>query len=59
MKRITTVFLALTFISSLAFAQDRTAGFDATKMRRTEKRLSADDFKGRGPVTDGGKRAAQ
>ncbi len=59
MKRITTVFLALTFISSLAFAQDRTASFDANKMRARVKRLSADDFEGRGPGTDGGKRAAQ
>ncbi|MBK6748438.1 MAG: M28 family peptidase [Acidobacteria bacterium] len=59
MKRITAVFLTLTFISSLAFAQDRTASFDANKMRERVKRLSADDFEGRGPGTDGGKRAAQ
>ncbi|MGB5014049.1 MAG: hypothetical protein WBO68_08445, partial [Pyrinomonadaceae bacterium] len=59
MKRITAVFLTLTFISSLAFAQDRTASFDANKMRARVKRLSADDFEGRGPGTDGGKRAAQ
>ena len=59
MKRITALFVTLTFISSLALAQDRSASFDPNKMRERVKRLSADDFEGRGPGTDGGKRAAQ
>ena len=59
MKRITVLFVILTFLSSFANSQDRTASFDAKKMRERVKRLSADDFEGRGPGTDGGKRAAQ
>jgi len=59
MKRITALFVIFTFVASFAFAQDRTASFDANKMRERVKRLSADDFEGRGPGTDGGKRAAQ
>lgn len=43
----------------MAFGQERTASFDGTKMRERVKRLSADDFEGRGPGTAGGKRAAQ
>ena len=59
MKRIIALFLLLTFISTFVFAQDRTASFDANKMRERVKRLSADDFEGRGPGTEGGKLAAQ
>lgn len=59
MKRITAVFLTLTFVWSAAFTQDRSSSFDANKMRERVKRLSADDFEGRGPGTDGGRRAAQ
>ncbi|MEP6787725.1 MAG: M28 family peptidase [Acidobacteriota bacterium] len=59
MKRITALFLLFTFVSSFLFAQDRTASFDADKMRERVKRLSADDFEGRGPGTEGGRRAAQ
>ena len=59
MKKITAVLLLITFISTLVFAQDRTASFDESKMRERVKRLSADDFEGRGPGTDGGQRAAQ
>ena len=58
MKRIPALFLLLTFVSTFVFGQDRTASFDANKMRERVKRLSADDFEGRGPGTDGGKRAA-
>ena len=58
MKNLTALFLLLTFISTFVFAQDRTASFDANKMRERVKRLSADDFEGRGPGTDGGKLAA-
>lgn len=59
MKRIVTLFLLITFSSTVLFSQDRTADFDANKMRERVKRLSADDFEGRGPGTDGGHRAAQ
>jgi len=43
----------------MLFAQDMSAKFDGQKMRERVIRLSADDFEGRGPGTDGGKRAAQ
>lgn len=59
MKRIAALFLLITFVSTLGFAQDRSSEFDANKMRERVKRLSADDFEGRGPGTAGGKRAAQ
>jgi len=59
MKRITALLLTLTFISSIGIAQNRTASFDENRIRERVKRLSADDFEGRGPGTEGGKRAAQ
>ncbi|MBP6004710.1 MAG: M28 family peptidase [Pyrinomonadaceae bacterium] len=59
MKKVVSFLLLVTFCFSAAFAQDRTASFDADKMRERVKRLSADDFEGRGPGTDGGKRSAQ
>ena len=59
MKRITALFLLFAFVSSFVSAQDRTAGFDGNKMLERVKRLSADDFEGRGPGTAGGRRAAQ
>lgn len=59
MKKITALFLLVTFASTFAFGQDRTADFDAKVMRERVKRLSADDFEGRGPGTAGGRRAAQ
>src|SRR5438045_3856400 len=43
----------------MAPAQELTARFDQNEIRETVKRLSADDFEGRGPGTEGGKRAAQ
>ncbi len=49
----------LTFVTTVVFAQDRTSSFDANRMRERVIRLSRDDFEGRGPGTDGGKRAAQ
>lgn len=58
-KRIIALTLIFTFSLLLVFAQDRTASFDENKMRERVKRLSADDFEGRGPGTDGGRRAAQ
>ncbi|MEQ1606686.1 MAG: M28 family peptidase [Pyrinomonadaceae bacterium] len=59
MKRITVLFVIFTFVVSFVFAQDRTSDFDANKMRERVKTLSADDFEGRGPGTDGGRRAVQ
>ncbi len=44
---------------SFAFGQDRSSLFDAAKLKERVKRLSADDFEGRGPGTAGGKRSAQ
>ena len=59
MKRSFT-FILLVAIAALGLtAQDRTASFDADKMRERVKRLSDDDFEGRGPGTEGGRRAAQ
>ena len=59
MKKLTVLFLLCAFFSSFVFTQDRTMEFSADKMRERVKRLSADDFEGRGPGTAGGKRAAQ
>lgn len=58
MKLIISTILIAAF-TALAFGQDQTASFDGAKMRERVKRLSADDFEGRGPGTAGGKRAAQ
>jgi len=58
MKRVITIFILCVFCAP-AFAQDRSASFDADKMRERVKTLSADDFEGRGPGTEGGKKAAQ
>ncbi len=59
MKQITSLLLIFTFCFTAIFSQDRTSSFDSKKMIERVKRLSADDFEGRGPGTDGGKRAAQ
>src|SRR5215471_2848474 len=59
MKKIVSFLLLLLFISPVFPAPDRTKDFDQAKMRERVKRLSADDFEGRGPGTEGGKRAAQ
>ena len=58
MKRVITLIIFCAFYLPV-FAQDRTASFDAEKMRERVKRLSADDFEGRGPGTEGGKKAAK
>ncbi len=58
MKRITGLFVLITFVSSFGFAQDRSGAFDANKMRERVKRLSADEFEGRGPGNEGSKKAA-
>ncbi len=59
MKKITILFLLVVFLINAAIGQDLTKNFDAAKMRERVKRLSSDDFEGRGPGTDGGKKAAQ
>src|SRR6187401_75431 len=57
-KTITLSFL-LAIFASLAPGQDYMSKFDPVKIRERVIRLSADDFEGRGPGTEGGKRAAQ
>ena len=58
MKTIAAILLLLSFSFNL-MAQDRTASFNADKMRERIKRLSADEFEGRGPGAPGGLKAAQ
>jgi len=58
MKRAITLFLFCAFCLPVV-AQDRTASFDSDKMRERVKVLSSDNFEGRGPGTEGGKKAAQ
>jgi hypothetical protein len=57
-NRVASLLLIVLFCSPI-FSQDYTSRFDAAKMRARVIRLSADDFEGRGPGTEGGKRAAQ
>lgn len=57
--KIFNFLLVVAFVSQSVFAQDLTKNFSAETMRERVKRLSADDFDGRGPGTEGGKRAAQ
>ena len=59
MKKLTIWLIIIALFVPLAGAQGLTASFDAAKMRERVIRLSADDFEGRGPGTEGGKRAAQ
>jgi Zn-dependent M28 family amino/carboxypeptidase len=59
MKRIASILLLFAVFASFAYGQNWTAKFDPNTMRARVKRLSADDFEGRGPGTEGGKRAAQ
>lgn len=59
MKKFTAIFLVGVFLATSVLGQNWTSKFDETKMRERVKRLSADDFEGRGPGTAGGKLAAQ
>ena len=59
MKKSLSILLVIAFASHILFAQDFTKNFDAQKIRERVIRLSGDDFEGRGPGTEGGKRAAQ
>ncbi|MBV9241101.1 MAG: M28 family peptidase [Acidobacteria bacterium] len=58
-KRIIAASLLLTFLLTALGAQDLTSKFDADKMRARVKKISSDEFEGRGPGTEGGRRAAQ
>lgn len=59
MKRFFTALVLVTVSTVTAISQDYTASFDENKMRERVVRLSADEFAGRGPGTEAGKRAAQ
>lgn len=59
MKKSLSILLVFAFASHILFAQDFMKNFDAQKIRERVIRLSGDDFEGRGPGTEGGKRAAQ
>lgn len=59
MKKVISISLIVTFTFSSVFSQDMASKFDGGKMRERVIRLSADDFEGRGPGNEGGKRAAQ
>ncbi|HYJ92575.1 MAG TPA: M28 family peptidase [Pyrinomonadaceae bacterium] len=59
MKRLISLLVILAFVVPLVRAQDLTAKFDPNEMRERVKRLSSDDFEGRGPGTEGGRHAAQ
>ncbi|MEO7673241.1 MAG: M28 family peptidase [Pyrinomonadaceae bacterium] len=58
MKALSTLLLICLTGVLPAFGQDLSSRFSAGKLVERVKRLSADDFEGRGPGTDGGKRAA-
>ncbi len=58
MKKRPFLLIITLFIAISALGQDRTAKFDADKMRERVKTLSDDKFEGRGPGTAGGKLAA-
>jgi len=59
MKKIVSIIVLCAVTSSTVLAQGWTERFSSETMRERVKRLSADDFEGRGPGTEGGKRAAQ
>src|SRR5688572_4054172 len=59
MKKLAICFVLITSVQALAIAQDLTSKFDAAKMRERVIKLSSDEFEGRGPGTEGGKKAAQ
>ena len=59
MKKSISYFLLFLILASISVGQDLSSQFDGQKMLERVKRLSADDFEGRGPGTDGGRRAAQ
>ncbi len=61
-KNMKKTFLLFLFVISLvvvSFAQNFESKIDPVKLRERVKRLSADDFEGRGPGTPGSMRAAE
>jgi Zn-dependent M28 family amino/carboxypeptidase len=58
-KGAVTCALILQLFSAYLSAQDRTALFDESKMRDRVIRLSSDEFEGRGPGTDGARKAVK
>ncbi|MBK9165680.1 MAG: M28 family peptidase [Acidobacteria bacterium] len=58
MKKILLFVVAMSVLVSGIPAQTMEARFDAAKIRERVKRLSADDFEGRGPGNAGSKKAA-
>jgi Zn-dependent M28 family amino/carboxypeptidase len=59
MKKLISAVVILAFSTQVLIGQNLTERFSAENMRGRVKRLSADDFEGRGPGTAGGRRAAQ
>jgi len=59
MKKLAFFLALFLFPCSFAFGQDLTSKFDAAKMKERVIRLSSDEFEGRGPGTEGGRKAAQ
>lgn len=58
MKKQFIVTIILAFFAVAASGQDLSARFNAEKMRERVRRISADEFEGRGPGSEGSKRAA-
>jgi hypothetical protein len=58
MKRLQIIIAIFTLSLTFANAQDFTSSIDAAKIRERVKRISADEFEGRGPGNDGSKKAA-
>jgi Zn-dependent M28 family amino/carboxypeptidase len=58
MKKILLFVVAMSVLAAGIPAQTMEARFDGAKMRERVKRLSADDFEGRGPGSAGSKKAA-
>lgn len=59
-KKLIVILILISLNVVFVFGQTNyTQNFDAAKMKERVKRLSADDFEGRGPGNEGGKRAAQ
>ena len=59
MKKTFLLFLFVISLVVVSFAQNFESKIDPVKLRERVKRLSADDFEGRGPGTPGSMRAAE
>ena len=58
MKKLQIIIAIFTISLAAANAQDFSSQLDSTKMRERVKRISADEFEGRGPGNEGSKKAA-